>query len=481
MKRKGFTLVELLVVIAIIALLMGILMPALARVRQIAHRVVCGTNLSAIGKAMLIYSNDSDEEFPRAGGSGIVLGESDPTCVIWDAANEDAAFASGKATIGSSFYLLIKYEDMGVKSFICKSDSGTKEFKLSDYANNLPEQDLIYAWDFGPTPNYHCSYSYHVPYSDFALTTASGPGMAMAADRNPFIESPYGQTSVIGGAGDDGAGPPEFSVFSHDPDNFDRELAKGGNCFQHQKEGQNVLFADIHVNFEKYSFCGLNDDNIYTYWTNTPLTTEQDRQEGIEPDNVGDEPVHRKDSLLVHDGLPGGKGIRCFPADTVVWVDGKMVPFLKVAPGQELVGKLGDATLIDPADAVAVGGKLVSILDVVPREKGKLDSTAVIEMIEEHGVGSYDCYDMVLETGNTITIVHSHYFLTVSGKWVSIENLSSGSKLQSMKGPITVRSVVKRAMPFVGNAYNLKIKGSNCYFVGKDGVVAVDCSKLPGE
>ena len=68
MKRQGFTLVELLVVIAIIALLMGILMPALSRVRQIAFRTTCGTNLSGIGKAMLIYANDYQDELPKAGG-----------------------------------------------------------------------------------------------------------------------------------------------------------------------------------------------------------------------------------------------------------------------------------------------------------------------------------------------------------------------------------------------------------------------------
>ena len=67
MKRQGFTLVELLVVIAIIALLMGILMPALARVRQLAFRLTCGTNLSGIGKAMLVYANDFEDELPKAG------------------------------------------------------------------------------------------------------------------------------------------------------------------------------------------------------------------------------------------------------------------------------------------------------------------------------------------------------------------------------------------------------------------------------
>ena len=69
MKRKGFTLIELLVVISIIALLMSILMPALARVRELASRVVCGTNLSGIGKAMGIYANNNESgRFPRAGG-----------------------------------------------------------------------------------------------------------------------------------------------------------------------------------------------------------------------------------------------------------------------------------------------------------------------------------------------------------------------------------------------------------------------------
>ncbi len=46
------------------ALGVGIMMPALARTRQISKRMVSGTNLSAIGKAMLIYANDYDDQFP---------------------------------------------------------------------------------------------------------------------------------------------------------------------------------------------------------------------------------------------------------------------------------------------------------------------------------------------------------------------------------------------------------------------------------
>ena len=127
-KKKGFTLVELLVVIAIIALLMGILMPALARVRQIAFRMVCGTNLSGIGKAMLIYSNDYDDEMPRAGGRSAAWSG---RISNWMADNRFLAYgvgpdgSGGVGTITSSFYLLVKYAEVTPKSFICKGDSGT--------------------------------------------------------------------------------------------------------------------------------------------------------------------------------------------------------------------------------------------------------------------------------------------------------------------------------------------------------------------
>jgi len=282
---RGFAIVGIAIPVVLLCLLF--LPRIFLRPRSTAYRMTCGTNLSRIGKAMLIYANDYDGKLPRAGGRGTIW---QPKINNWQASDRITAYnlqpdgTGGAASISASFYLLIKYAERSPKLFVCDRDKGTTEFKITDYS--VGDKELVDLWDFGPEPWKHCSYAYHIPYGLYALTTSSEPGMAVAADRSPWIATARLKAR-------------NFSLFKPDGD---IKQQKAGNCFVHQEDGQNVLFLDTHVYFERRAFCAINDDNIYTFWAGGDI------RRGGQPVVGGSEPKDRKDSFLVHDPpAQGGK------------------------------------------------------------------------------------------------------------------------------------------------------------------------------
>ena len=242
----------------------------------------------------------------------------------------------------------------------------------------------------------------------YALTVSSEPGFAVAADRNPWLASPAGPAN-------------DFADFKVDLQGYPgtAEQAKKGNALAHQSEGQNVMFLDTHVDFEKRAYCSVEDDNIYTLATGS---LDKGLPLGTMPTSGLATPVNRKDSVLVHDPDTFGgtvpKDRTCFAAGTPAWVDGRLVPINLVTAGQT-----AGAAALDPLAAGA---------------------TLRIERVDAHEGVFRDAYTVILANGESLCVVGSHLFLLDSGRWAHVESLRAGSILQTHGTPIRVLAVIRQ-------------------------------------
>jgi prepilin-type N-terminal cleavage/methylation domain-containing protein len=268
MKRKGFTLIELLVVIAIIAMLLAILMPALNKVKKIAQRVVCGTNLKGLGTAQSVYANDYEDQFTRH-ASGAASINWNIVTAGWQNPKQPWTGEAAQVTISSSLYLLVREADVSPKSFVCGGGGQT----VFDGKNNN-NYDLVELWDFGgpnnanaqERPSNHQSYSMHMPYSKYAASGSTSASFAVMADKNPWmdpklVESQIENESAASYFGKITRMGRYFIDNSGQKEKWQIQIA---NAYPHGREGQNVAFGDGHSEYAKTADVGVRHDAIYT-------------------------------------------------------------------------------------------------------------------------------------------------------------------------------------------------------------------------
>lgn len=272
MKRtKGFTLIELLVVIAIIALLVSILLPALGRARELAKRVQCASQLKGLGNSFALYQNDNRDTNPKpwsVDNKGFSFGCGDSTMTD-NNSYEDATYGyvynkswqgwDNKACVGICLYLLVKYEGVSPKVFLCPS------------SQNDEEMDLECAIEFGTDAedwedlqNFRCgwnlSYSMHDPWT-YPMNGSTKGGMILMADKsNKFDTVNFVErfTDAIPNYHEDD------NPYWDDTGDTDVGNEAHGNSNNHQTECQNVLYAGMSVERVTKPTVGLANDNIYT-------------------------------------------------------------------------------------------------------------------------------------------------------------------------------------------------------------------------
>lgn len=263
-RASGFTLIELLVVTSVITLLIGILLPALGGARESSRKAYCGVNLREIGQAINSYGNMEtglplqpppykSSQFGKWTNPPVAAGSDDGTNPLTDLYTNTGVVTPvfpENAQPMANLWLLVLEKMVMPKQFVCPSDPNSPvpadiQYYPPMYASSGTFLNfgtiggLIGAGDT-------FSYSFIYPWKAVGL---SGP---IAAWR-PNVKSGIVWAADIG---------PSRSLPNDDP-----TAAPGttlSNSKNHAGRGQNVLFADSHVEFSGRNDVGIKSDNIYT-------------------------------------------------------------------------------------------------------------------------------------------------------------------------------------------------------------------------
>ena len=285
-KKRGFTLIELLVVISIIALLIAILLPSLARAKELANRAVCSANVRGIIQSCYIYAQSNNSQFPATPS---YTGTTPPAAVTITAGGAPGGPAGatpaspysagsiisdwyGPATIAtgdplSCLWMLVLQGQDTPKSFICPSDPIATTPSLEYQTNNSTTTGAAYYANFDSvvsgaanTNGQGESYSIACPWENSGgvggwWTDNSGSDVPVASDMAPADDG-----------GTAGSTLQRITTTAVTGNTYGNYIYNSGN---HNGDGQNVGFGDDHVSWEVNPYVGQSGDNIFTYYTTT--------------------------------------------------------------------------------------------------------------------------------------------------------------------------------------------------------------------